>query len=73
MVCLCVSYLDIQELLSKHGGTVIDRSTWTIERPSQHLNTDGHAEHVTCELAMGVQVVNAWGSLEDLSTVRLKL
>jgi len=44
------AYLDIEEVLSEHWGSVIDGNTGTIELATEHLSGDGHAEHITGEL-----------------------
>ena len=38
---------------------MINRVSGTIEGPAEHFNTDGHAEDITCELNVSVQIINA--------------
>jgi len=58
--------LDVQEVLSQDGWSVVNRHSRSIEGTTQHLVGDGHLEGGACELAMGVEVVDARGTLEDL-------
>ena len=37
---------------------MIDRSTGAVEGSAEHFNTDWHAQNVSCEFDMSVQVVN---------------
>ena len=60
------TYLDIEEILGEHGWTMIDWGSLTIELATKHLSGDGHAEHITSELAMSVGVVDVGGSFENL-------
>lgn len=52
---------------------MIDWVSGTIEGSSKHLNTDGHLEDISGELAVSVQVINSLGSLEDLDDSSLSL
>lgn len=45
---------------------MVDGNTLTIELATKHLGGDWHAEHITGELTMSVEVVNTSGSFEDL-------
>jgi hypothetical protein len=47
-------YLDIKELLSKDRRAIVNGVSRTIEGTPKHLNTDRHAQHIACELAMSV-------------------
>ena len=67
------AYLDIEEVFSKNGWTVIDWSSLTVELATKHLCADRHAEHITSEFTMGVEVVNAGGSFEDLKDDNVEL
>ena len=60
------AYLDVEEVFSEDRWTVVNRGSLSIELTTKHLSADGHAEHIASELAMGVHVVNASGSFEDL-------
>lgn len=66
------TYLDIEELLGKDWGTVVNGGTRTIEGSAEHLNWDGHTQDITCELNVSVQIINAWSSLEDLNILLLR-
>jgi hypothetical protein len=48
------TYLDVQEFLGKNWRAVVNRVTGTIERSSEHFNTDGHAQDVASELYVSV-------------------
>ena len=61
-----VAYLDIEEIFSKDGWTMIDRGSLSIELTTKHLCADGHAEHIASELTMSVSVVNSCSSFENL-------
>ena len=63
------AYLDIEEVFGEDGRTVIDRSSLAVELTTKHLSADRHAEHITGEFAMSVQVVNTSSSFEDLYNV----
>ena len=52
------TYLDIKEVLGEHGWSVINGDTGTIELATEHFSGDGHAKHVTCELDVGLEVVD---------------
>jgi len=54
-----LSYLNVEELLCENWRTVVNGGTGPIERAAKHLNADWHAQDVTCELDMSVQVVDA--------------
>ena len=60
------AYLDIEEVFSKNGWTVIDWSSLTVELATKHLCADRHAKHIASELTMGVRVVNTGSSFENL-------
>ena len=45
---------------------MVDWCSLTIELATKHLGGDGHAEHITSEFTMSVEVVNTSGSFEDL-------
>jgi len=45
---------------------MINRLTLTVELATKHLSGDGHLEHVTSELTMGVRVVDVGCALKDL-------
>ena len=60
------TYLDIEEVLSKNGWTVINWSSLTIELTTKHLSGDWHTEDITSELTMGVSIVDVCSSLENL-------
>jgi len=53
-----ITYLDIEEVLSEYGWSVVDGDAGTIELAAEHFSGDGHAEHVTCELDVGLEVVD---------------
>ena len=61
------AYLDVEEVFSKDGWTVIDRSSLTIELATKHLCADRHTEHIAGKFSMGVQVVDSGRSFEDLN------
>lgn len=58
--------LDIEEVFSEDGRTMIDGNTLTIELATKHLGGDGHAEHVASELTVRVGVVDVGGTFENL-------
>ena len=45
---------------------MINGNTRTIELATQHLSGDGHAEHITSEFDVGLQVVDIGGTFENL-------
>ena len=45
---------------------MIDWNTLSIELATKHFCANGHAEHITSELTMGMGVVNTSGSFENL-------
>lgn len=53
------TYLDVQELLSEDWRAHIDGVSGSVERSSEHFNTDGHAQDITGELYVSVQIINA--------------
>jgi len=55
---MSTTYLDIEEVFSEYGWSVVDGDTGTIELAAEHFSGDGHAEHVTCELDVGLEVVD---------------
>ena len=61
-----VTYLDVEEVLGEHGGTVVNGLALSVELATKHLRRDGHLQHVTRELAMSVRVVDVGGALENL-------
>ena len=67
------AYLNIQELFSKNGWTIVDGLSWAIENSAKHFNTHGHAEYITSELACRCQVVDSSGSFENLYSILVKL
>jgi len=50
--------LDIEEVLGEHWGSVVNRNTGTVELTAKHLSGDGHAEHVTGELNVSLEIVD---------------
>lgn len=60
------TYLNIEELFSQHGGSVVDWVSRSIESSTKHFNAHWHSEHITGELAGGRHVVNIGGTLENL-------
>ena len=67
------AYLDVEEVFGEDGWTVIDRNSLAVELATKHLSADRHAEHIACEFTMGVEVVNAGGSFEDLKDDKVEL
>ena len=63
-------YLDVQKFLCQNRGTFVDGNTGTIERPAKHFLGNSHLEGRTCELAMGVKVIDSGGSFEDLKRLK---
>ena len=45
---------------------MINRDTRTIELATQHLCGDGHAEHITSEFDVGLQVIDIRSTFENL-------
>jgi len=45
---------------------VIDRDTRSIELATEHLGGDVHTEHITCELDVGLQIVDIGSAFKDL-------
>ena len=64
------TYLDIQEVFSEDGRSVINWDTRTIELATKHLSGDWHAEHITCEFTMSIRVINISSAFENLNTQR---
>jgi len=60
------AYLDVEEVLSQHGGAVVDGDAGTIELAAEHLSRNGHAQHVAGEFHVGLQVVDVGSAFEDL-------
>ena len=60
------TYLDIEELLSEHRRTLIDRGTGAIEGSTKHLNAHWHAHDITGELDGRAHIVNIGSALENL-------
>ena len=67
------AYLDVEEVFSEDGRTMINWSSLTIELATKHLCADRHAEHIASEFTMGMQVVNTGGSFKDLKDSKDKL
>ena len=67
-----ITYLDVQELLSKYWRALIDWVSRPIEHSSQHFHTHGHFERVSCEFAGGGQVVDIRGAFKDLEESKLR-
>lgn len=61
-----VTYLNVEEVFGEYGRTVVNRLTLSIELATKHLSGDGHLEHITSELAMGVRVVDVGCAFKDL-------
>ena len=61
-----VTYLNVEEIFGEYGRTVVNGLSLSIELATKHLRGDGHLEHVTSELTMGVRVVNIGSALENL-------
>lgn len=66
------TYLDIEELLSEYGRSLIDWCTGTIEHSTKHFNAHGHAEDITREFTSSVQVINSCSAFENLEEVNKK-
>lgn len=64
------TYLDIKEVLGEHGWSVINGDTGTIELATEHFSGDGHAKHVTCELDVGLEVVDVGSAFENLDKLK---
>jgi len=58
--------LNVEEIFGEYGRSMINRLTLTVELATKHLSGDGHLEHVTSELTMGVRVVDVGCALKDL-------
>ena len=58
--------MDVEEVFGEDSGAVIDRDTRSIELATQHLGGDGHTEHITCELDVGLQIVDIGSAFKDL-------
>jgi len=58
--------LDVEEVLSEYGRSLINWHSGTIELATEHLFGDGHLEDITGELTMCVQVIDVGSSLENL-------
>lgn len=61
-----LTYLDVEEVFCEYSGTLIDWDTWTIELAAKHFSRDWHAENVTCEFDVSLQVIDVWSALENL-------
>jgi len=55
---MSATYLNIEEILSKYGWSVIDGDTGTVELSSEHFSGDRHTEHITCELDVGLKIID---------------
>lgn len=62
--------LDVEELLSQHGGSTINGLSGSVENTTQNILRHGDTENVSCELATGVTCVNTGGTFEDLCKKR---
>jgi hypothetical protein len=60
------TYLDIEEIFGEHGWSVINGDTGAIKLAAEHLSRDRHAKHVTCELDVGLEVVDVGSAFENL-------
>jgi hypothetical protein len=60
------AYLDVEEVFGEDSGTMIDGDTGTIELTAKHLGGDWHAEHITSELNVSLEIVDVRGTFEDL-------
>lgn len=58
--------LDIKEVFGEYWGSMVDGHTGTIELATEHLDRDRHAEDITGELTMGVEVINIGCTFKDL-------
>lgn len=58
--------LDVEEVLSEYGRSLINWHSGTIELATKHLFGDGHLKDITSELTMCVQVIDVGSSLENL-------
>lgn len=61
-----VTYLNVEEVFGEYGRTVVNRLPLSVELATKHLSGDGHLEHVTSELTMGVRVVDVGCAFKDL-------
>ena len=52
------TYLDVEEVFCEHSGALLNRDTRTIKLAAKHFSRDWHAEHVTCEFDVGLQVID---------------
>ena len=52
---------------------MVDGDTGAVELATEHLSGDGHAEHITGELDVGLQVINVGGTLENLRSNKHKV
>jgi len=62
------TYLDIKELFCQYWRTLINWLTRTIEHSTQHFNTHGHTEYITCKFTSGAHVVDTGSTFENLYT-----
>jgi len=59
--------LDVEEVLSEHSGALINWDTGTVELTTQHFCGDRHAEHITSELDVSLQVIDIRSTFENLN------
>ena len=59
--------LNVQVVLSKDLGALVDGLSRSVEDTAEHVLGDGNLEGVTGELDTGLEGVNTRGSLEDLN------
>mmetsp|Transcript_12024 Transcript_12024/g.21447 ORF Transcript_12024/g.21447 Transcript_12024/m.21447 type:complete len:232 (-) Transcript_12024:329-1024(-) len=58
--------LDIEKLLSKHGGSLIDSLSGSVKGTAKHLFGDGHLEYISGKAAVCSAVIDTTGSFKDL-------
>ena len=67
LVSTIFTYLDIEELLGEHWGSVVDWVTRSIEGSTKHFNAHWHPEYITGELASRGHVIDIGGTFENLN------
>jgi hypothetical protein len=58
--------LNIQEILSKNGGTLIDGLSGAVENTTSHILGNGKSHNVTSELDTGILGIDTKSTLENL-------
>merc|ERR1712166_798356 len=58
--------LNVKEVFGEDGWTTINGLTGTVELTTQHLGRDWHAQNITSELNVRLQIINIGSTFENL-------